>query len=263
MLRAVPAMAPFRFRRLPGARPLVYGHRGAKAHVVENTLPSFERALADGADGVELDVRTTHDGDVLVMHDESLERMTGGRDRRLVHELSTREACAVELEGPGGTARAPTLAEVLDWADARGCLVNVELKHDTHDKALLARAVARLLRARARVASHVIFSSFEPELLARMALLLPSVPRAFLVHDGQRLAKTPVGPLIAHATGAIALHPERLMCSPERVASWKKHLLVNVWTVNDPVEARDLARIGVDGLITDDPAQILASLAGS
>ncbi|MBX7197041.1 MAG: glycerophosphodiester phosphodiesterase [Sandaracinaceae bacterium] len=252
-------MDPFRFRRT--TRPLIYGHRGAKAHVVENTMPSFQRALDDGADGVELDVRTTRDGDVLVMHDVDLERMTDGRDLRKVHELTTREVQAVELTGPGGAAFAPTLAEVLDWADATGCLVNVELKHDTADKGLLARGVARLLRGRARVASHVIFSSFEPELLARVALLLPQVPRGFLVHEGQKLAKTFVAPAIAKATGSIALHPERTLCSHERVAGWKKGLLVNVWTVNDPTEGRDLARLGVDGLITDDPATILAGLA--
>lgn len=254
-------MVPFRFRRFPGARPLVYGHRGAKALVVENTMPSFERALDDGADGIELDVRTTADGDVVVMHDLDLKRMTGGRDARMVHTLGTRELCGVDLEGPNGPARAPLLAEVLDWADARGCLVNVELKHDTHDKRELARGVARLLGGRTRVADRVMFSSFEPELLARVGLLVPTIPRAFLVHDGQRLAKTPVGPLVAKATGSFALHPERTMCSPARVQRWKRSFVLNVWTVNDPTEARDLARLGVDGLITDDPASILAALA--
>jgi glycerophosphoryl diester phosphodiesterase len=230
--------------------------------VVENTMPSFERAIADGADGIELDVRTTRDGEVVVMHDVDLVRMTGGRDARQVHELSTRELCAVELEGPSGPARAPTLAELLDWADARGCLVNVELKHDTHDKGALARGVARLLRSRTRVASRVMFSSFEPELLARVALVLPEIPRAFLVHDGQKLAKTPVGPLIARATGSTMLNPERTMCSPRRVAGWRRAgFLINVWTVNDPREAVDLARLGVDGLITDDPAAILEALS--
>ncbi|MBI2389864.1 MAG: glycerophosphodiester phosphodiesterase [Deltaproteobacteria bacterium] len=254
-----------RFRRAPGSRPVVYGHRGAKAHVVENTLPSFERAIADGADGVELDVRTTRDGVVVVMHDLDVKRMTGGRDPRLVQELSAQELSAIELEGPAGPARAPTLGDVLDWADARDVLVNIELKHDTHDKAALANGVARLIRSRRRARpARLMFSSFEPELLARIAVAAPDLPRAFLIHAGQRLAKTLVAPLVAKATRSFALNPERTLCSPDRVAGWhRRGLMVNVWTVNDPREAIDLARIGVDGLITDDPATVLAALSPS
>jgi len=251
-------MDPFRFRRVRDARPLVYGHRGAKAHVVENTMPSFDRAIDDGADGVELDVRTSSDGVVVVMHDPDLKRLTDGRDTRLCAQLRARELAEIELNNSG---RAPTLADVLDWADARRVLVNVELKHDTHDKPSLAKGVARLLRGRARVAQRVIFSSFDPELLARVAVLIPDVPRGFLVHEGQRLARTPVAPLLAKTMGAIALHPERTLCTPDRIASWRaREMLLNVWTVNHGSEASDLARLGIDGIITDDPALILAAL---
>ncbi len=247
----------FRFRRPSGARPIVYGHRGAKAHVVENTIPSFERAIDDGADGIELDVRTTSDGVVVVMHDPDLKRLTGGRDPRLCSTVSAREFADIELNEDG---RAPTLADVLDWADTRRVLVNVELKHDAHDKAALASGVAHLLRGRTRVAQRVMFSSFDPELLTRVGMLLPDVPRGFLVHEGQRLAHTRVAPMLAKAMGAIALHPERTLCTPDRVASWRtRGLVLNVWTVNHAREAVDLARLGVDGIITDDPATILAS----
>jgi glycerophosphoryl diester phosphodiesterase len=254
-------MDHFRFRRIRDERPLVYGHRGAKAHVVENTMPSFERAIDDGADGVELDVRTSSDGVVVVMHDPDLKRLTDGRDTRFVSRLTARELAEVELLDDG---RAPTLADVLDWADARQTLVNVELKHDTHDKHALAMGVCRLLRGRARVAQRVMFSSFDPELLTRVAILIPDVPRAFLVHEGQKLARTAVAPLLAKTMGAIALHPERTLCSPDRVASWRaRELLLNVWTVNHAREAKDLANLGVDGIITDDPALILSAFAGS
>lgn len=249
-------MELFRFRR--GRRPLIFGHRGAKAHVTENTMPSFERALADGAEGVELDVRTSADGAVVVMHDPDLKRMTDGRDVRRCEQLLARELAEVELEG---SLHAPLLADVLDWADGRDALVNVELKHDTHDKAALARGVAHLLRGRARVARRVMFSSFEPELLARVAMLLPDIPRAFLVHKGQKLAHTPIAALIARAVSAVALNPERTLCSPNRVAAWQRRgLLLNVWTVNHGGEARDLDRLGVDGIITDDPALVRSAL---
>lgn len=234
----------------------MYGHRGARAHAPENTLLSFERAMQDGADGIELDVRTTSDGVVVVVHDLDLRRVTEGRDTRKVQDLSLAELSSVELAS--GT-HVPTLESVLDWADAREALVNVELKHDTHDKHALTAGAARLLRGRARQAGRTMFSSFDPELLARVALLIPAIPRAFLFNGDQRFARTPVVGLVARSVGATMLNPERVLCSPDRVASFKGRYLVNVWTVNDESEARDLARIGVDGLITDDPARVLAA----
>lgn len=244
--------------RFSAARPLIYGHRGAKAHVTENTMASFQRAIDDGADGIELDVRTSSDGVVIVMHDPVLKRLTAGRDTRACSRLLAKELAEIPLENDH---RAPTLAEVLDWADSRDVLVNVELKHDTHDLRALATGVAHLLRGRARVARRVMFSSFEPKLLALVAVLLPEIPRAFLVHNGQRFARTPLAPAIARSIGSAMLNPERTLCSPERVAAWKKRLLLNVWTVNHPGEAQDLAALGVDGLITDDPGLIRAQIA--
>lgn len=249
-------MELFRFRR--HGRPLIYGHRGAKAHVTENTIPSFQRAADDGADGIELDVRTSSDGVVIVMHDPDLKRLTGGRDTRQCARLLGKELQEVELENE---QHAPTLADVLDWAVPLEILINVELKHDTHDMPALATGVMHLLRGRPRVARRVMFSSFEPKLLALVAVLVPEVPRAFLVHNGQKLAKTPLGPAIARTLATHMLNPERTMCSPERVARWKRDLMLNVWTVNHPGEAADLAALGVDGIITDDPALIRAQLA--
>ncbi|GAC1351983.1 MAG: glycerophosphodiester phosphodiesterase [Polyangiales bacterium] len=254
-------MNEWRFSRRAGAPPLIYAHRGARAVTPENTMLAFERGVADGADGVELDVRTTRDGEVVVVHDVDLQRVTEGRDARAVADLTTRELTAIELPC---NSRVPRLADVLDWADqstmGRGILVNVELKHDTSDKALLARRVVRLLRGRARAASSVMLSSFDPELLARCAAIHPTVPRAFLFHEKQWFARTPCANWIASAVRAVALHPQRSLCTPARVnalhaAGW----LVNVWTVNDPTEARALSTMGVDGIITDDPKSTFAA----
>lgn len=254
-------MRDWRWRRGENRPPLVIGHRGSGTQgaslVTENTLASFERARVDGADGVELDVRCTRDDVVVVMHDPSLARMTGKRDARAVATLTLDELRRVELEGG---ERAPTLAEVLDWADAHAMRVNVELKHDVPNERRLAIATARLLDGRARIAEGVLLSSFQPRLLAAMRVLLPRVPRAFLFHEKQRFAKSPLlVRAIARSVGAMALHPERTLCSPERVLAWKNSgFVINVWTVNDEGEARDLAALGVDGIITDDPARVRA-----
>ena len=249
----------FRWRREPFAPPLILGHRGVRGTLPENTMLAFERARQEGADGIELDVRTTADGVVIVAHDRDLARMTAGRDVRLVEAIRASELPSIALEG-GGVA--PTLAEVLDWADAHRLRVNVELKHDVPDRLRLARAVSRLLSSRARASRRVLVSSFDPLLVAAMASLSPSVPRALLVHARQRYARSRAAGVAARLLSSIAIHMERTLCSPSRVARLRAQgLLVNVWTVNDPREARDLARLGVDALITDDPAGIIAALA--
>jgi glycerophosphoryl diester phosphodiesterase len=139
--------------------------------------------------------------------------------------------------------------------------INVELKHDAHAFAPLVRAVHRLLRGRARVARRVLLSSFEPRLLALAAVVLPEVPRALIVHAGQRLAWTRVATLGAEALGAFAFHPERKLCAPKLVEAWRRTgMCIGVWTVNDGGEAKDLAQLGVDALISDDPARVLAGL---
>jgi glycerophosphoryl diester phosphodiesterase len=98
-------------------------------------------------------------------------------------------------------------------------------------------------------------------MLAWLAFVLRGTPRALLVHAGQRLAWTRATHLAAKGLGALAVHPQRTLCSPALVRSWRNAgLLVNVWTVNDAREARDLAQLGVDGLISDDPAAVRDAL---
>jgi glycerophosphoryl diester phosphodiesterase len=129
------------------------------------------------------------------------------------------------------------------------------------DRRLLARETARLLRGRARVSELVIVSSFEPQLLAWMALLARGIPRALLVHAGQRLAWTRATPLAARALGCIAVHPQHTLCSPAIVHGIRAAgLLVNTWTVNAAREANDLVALGVDGIISDDPGAILEAI---
>lgn len=247
----------------PAGRPLVLGHRGARAHAPENTLAAFERAMADGADGVELDVRTTADDEVVVLHDVDLARVTGGRDGRAAASLGVDEICAVELAGGGERgARVPTLAETLDWAEARGALLNVELKHDVRDRGTLARVTARLIRSRPRLVGRVLLSSFDPQLLAWAAIYAREIPRALLVHAGERLAWTRATRLAARALGCVAAHPQHTMCSPAFVRSLRDSgLRVNTWTVNDASEASALALLEIDGIISDDPGAILRGLA--
>jgi glycerophosphoryl diester phosphodiesterase len=239
-------------------RPFVLGHRGARRRAPENTLRAFDLALEEGADGVELDVRLDRDGDVVVIHDADLARVTKGQDTRAIEKLGRAELDRVDL-GDGATV--PRLADVLAWSRRTGARVNVELKRDVTRRAAFAWKVARLVGAEPRAAERFILSSFDPLLLGGVARLLPWVPAGLLLE-----AQTPV-PSVCVARALIfatALHPTWSTVTEDVVRPWKRAgLPVNVWTVNDPAEAGRLDALGVDTLISDVPGSILASLRKS
>jgi glycerophosphoryl diester phosphodiesterase len=213
--------------------PLVVGHRGGRGEgwPRENTMAAFDRARAEGARAVELDVRTW-EGRAIVLHD------------------APRAAADVPAD-------APTLDQVLAWARAGDVAVNVEMKHDVPDRASLAHATVRVVRdSRA----DVLFSSFDPLLLAMAAALAPGIPRALLVHSRQRrwadLLQAWVRPPIV-----TSLHLERTQTDARIVrGALRRGLRVGVWTVNDAREARDLVALGVATIITDQPGAMLEAL---
>src|SRR5690242_7213158 len=105
-------------------RVWVVGHRGAMGYCPENTLVSFERGLELGADWIELDVHLSRDGELIVIHDESLERTTNGHGLVGEHMLAELR----ELDAGEGQS-IPTLSEVLDWARAKNAVVDIEIKN--------------------------------------------------------------------------------------------------------------------------------------
>jgi glycerophosphoryl diester phosphodiesterase len=211
------------------------GHRGGRGEgwPRENTIAAFEQARDQGARAIELDVRT-HAGEVVVLHDAT---------RATMRELQV--------------AGVPTLGEVLAWARQRDVAVNVEMKHDVPSRSALARAVARLVR---ESRADVLLSSFDPVLLAMAGALVPSIPRALLVHAAQARWADAVQELARPAV-VQALHLERTQTDPRALARYRaRGLRLGVWTVNEPSEACDLVGLGVETIITDQPGAILAAL---
>jgi glycerophosphoryl diester phosphodiesterase len=241
--------------RLPGRRPLVLGHRGAREAAPENSLRAFEKALDEGADGVELDVRLDGDERVIVLHDVELGRVSSGSETRAAEDLGASELGRVDL---GGGERVPILVDVLRFCRERGARVNVELKRDVRRAAALLRGVERAVRDSGAPPELVIFSSFRPGFVAAMARRLPSFPRAWLVHARQRVVRN--APFF-RLLGSDGVHPEWSLVTASSLARWKRGAaVVNTWTVNDPAEARRLAELGVDAIISDRPGAILAAL---
>jgi glycerophosphoryl diester phosphodiesterase len=240
-------MLPAHFK--PAGRPLIWAHRGASADAPENTLAAFSLAHEQGADGVELDAQRCASGEVVVLHDESLARTTGFG--ALVTHASwsvvrTLDAGSWKSERFRGE-RIPLLAEVLE--DFPG-LVNVELKCDRADDGGLTAEVVRVVRD-TRAEGRVLLSSFNPACLWRARWLAPSIPRAALFEADQnwRLRRA-----LAPALGACALHPEKVLATPARVARWSRRgYAVACWTVDDREEAARLYESGVGGLFTNRP----------
>jgi glycerophosphoryl diester phosphodiesterase len=236
--------------------PLIFGHRGASADAPENTLAAFGQALAQGADGFELDVTLSADGVPVVIHDDTLDRTTNGRGPvggQTVAALKRLEAGYPERFGQQFAGeRVPTLDEVLA-AFGDQALINIELKHDRSPGRRLAAEVAALVHAH-RLSKRVILSSFQFSNLRRVRALDPGLPIGLLYVSalgGARLVRWLAAGLRpeAHHPGCYTLRPVAL--------SWfhENGLRVNTWTVNDDDDLRRLAAAGADGLITDHPGR--------
>jgi glycerophosphoryl diester phosphodiesterase len=231
--------------------PLVLGHRGASAHAVENTMAAFLRARADGADGVELDVRLARDGELVVFHDHDLRRMAGRAER--VADLDTGQLARVELTGG---ERIPRLDQVLEALDP--LLVNIEIKPPGWRGA---REVVRAVRAcveHVGAGHRVLVSSFDALVVALVRRTTP-LRTGLLFHARQRrpLRRAWLAPVVRPH----ALHPEKVLVDEAAMAGWRRSgYAVNVWTVDDPDEARRLARLGVDAIISNDPAAARAAM---
>lgn len=228
------------------------GHRGARHAAPENTLAAFDLALEEGADGVELDVRLNADGEVMVCHDLTLARVTDGREPRAVHALRSSECRALRLTGGEPL---PFLSDVLDWAERHQACLNVEIKADGPRKYQLVRAVAQLTQDRSDSA-HLLISCFNPLVALVHEALAPKVPTAWLI-DSALLA----GTAARLWTRRAPLHPKAALIDAARMREWKlQGRRIHTWTVNDPSRARELAALGVDCLISDNPGSLLRAL---
>ena len=236
--------------------PLVIGHRGASAVEPENSLEAFRRAAADGADGVELDVLRSATGEPVVFHDDDLQRLAGRADR--IASLPLAALRGLRLRSG---AAIPTLDEALA-ACGPELLVNVELKAmgvPWAEIRALVRAVADLVDVPG-VRERVLVSSFHPYAIWAWRRRAPRVPAGLLFErEAPRVLRSAwTLPLL----GAFAVHPEAVLCSADAVKRWhERGYRVNVWTVDAPAELARLRALGVDGVITNDPAAARRALA--
>jgi glycerophosphoryl diester phosphodiesterase len=238
-------------------RTLVFGHRGAKAYAPMNTLPAFELALRQGADGIELDVHFSRDRELVVMHDFTVDATTNGHGR--VSEMSLAQLRQLDAGSWFGEAfkgvQIPTLGEVFE-AVGKKLFINVEIKVETPDTNGLEQAVAHGI-AQFGLQERVIASSFDLPVLERFRRFMPDVPIGFL-HSSIPSEAEKGKMLDLHFE---AVHPHHTLIDSAYI-DWAKvnGYRVNTWTVNDPTRAVELRDLGVDGIISDNPDVILSAL---
>ena len=221
-------------------RVLKIGHRGAAGHAPENTLAAIQKGIALGVDFVEIDVRRTADGALVVLHDETVDRTTNGKGR--VDRLSLRE---VKKFDAGNGEHIPTLEEVLTVAAGRAGLM-VELKVTG-----AARQAVEAVRG-AGFTDPVIYASFLHDELTHIRTV---DPEASLMALFGRLPRAPVSHAIAHGPSHVGLRHDT---ATRRLvdAFHQAGLLVFVYTANSPGDIQHALSVGVDGVISNFPDRI-------
>ncbi len=220
---------------------LVIGHRGAAALAAENTLEGIKAAALCRADYVELDVRLSRDGELVLMHDEQVDRTTNGKG--LVEELCLEELKALQVRGGTGqckeSLRIATLKEAHSLAGKLGLGLVVEMKEEGLE-GLVAEALS---------SKNCIVTSFYHSSLRELSEISD-------LKTGIIISSLPINPVqLALWANAAAIFPKRVNARLFKEAH-QQGIAVYPWTVNSKDEAVWLLRLGADGLVTDDPCLI-------
>ncbi len=233
----------------------ILAHRGASRDAAENTLSAFREAVRQGADGVELDVMRCRSGELVVCHDERLDRLA--RLPWVVAETPWWKLQRADVGSPLGFApeRMPLLEEVVDVLPG-SFLINIEIKFDGFDDRGLSDQVADFVMARG-LSLRAVVSSFNPLCLLKVARRQPEIRRGQLIDPDKAFFWQ--DSLAAPVTGNWSIHPHFSHCTEESVARWKRRgLQVMAWTVDDVAEAKRLRVLGVDAVITNQPRALRA-----
>ncbi len=231
-------------------KPLVIGHRGASAYEPENTLRSFALAKKMGADGVELDIFLSHDGQVVVTHDENTWRLTG--KKKLVRQSTLAELRRLDF---GKGEKIPTLDEVFDNFGKRFSVINVEIKSTGIRTDGIEAALASVIR-RHNMEKRVLISSFNPFNLRRFHKVMPKVRVGYLMcRETLKIARTWT---VVKALAPDTLNLDQNLWPLKTYQSFFSYPKVWVWTVNTPEAMQHFLKAGVAAMITNYPDKLRA-----
>lgn len=234
---------------------LAIAHRGASGYAPENTLAAFRRAIAQGVSFIETDLHLTRDAHFVAIHDQTVDRTTGGHGA--VQNLTLAEVRRLDAGSWFGSEftgeRIPTLDEILEFARKNDVVFYLELKPSGFwggEHALISQ-----LRNSAEIARSVIIS-FDPEILANLRKIEPTLMTG-LLYAGK--LENPFEKALEIGVRQIAVRCD--LVTPNFLEQARKRdLQVVCWTVNSPAHMRLLAAAGVDGIMSDYPDRLLSVL---
>ena len=227
-----------------------FAHRGFCSKYPENTMLAFEKALEEGVDGIENDVQMTRDGELVIMHDESIDRTTNGRgwikDYTLAElkELSANEKFGDQFP----IQRIPTLREYLELVKNEPIITNIEMKTGVFEYLPMEQKVVDLLREY-KLCDRVIISTFNHFTILRMQKIAPELKYGFLAYDWRIDAGE-----YTQRYGVQCYHPDFHNLTWPVVEELKAHNIeVNPYTIDAPEDIRDMIAKGVNSVITNCP----------
>ena len=227
---------------------IVFAHRGYSGRYPENTMTAFREALKAGTDGIELDVQLSKDGQLVIIHDETLDRTTTGKGYVkdfTLSELKQLDASVGRLTGE----RIPTFEEYCEWVKDTSLVTNVELKTSIVYYEDIEEKTAEMIKT-FQLEDRVLFSSFNHLSIVRMKQLLPECPVGALVeHDDLQNAG-----YYCRKYGFEYYHPDCDLFTRENAENCREYGVgVNVWTVNDLKVFENMAEWNIDGVFTNYP----------
>ncbi|GAA1454073.1 glycerophosphodiester phosphodiesterase [Nesterenkonia lacusekhoensis] len=237
----------------PGEAAAVVGHRGNSGIAPENTMPAIVSSVASGADYFEIDINYTADGEIVALHDETVDRTTDGTGalRDLDYDyVSGLDAGSWFHPSYAGT-QVPHFRDVLDYVSHSGAQMLLEYKDDWGSEQVAASAE---LIEEYGVEDQIIVQSFDLSTVENLQHQMPEVPRMVLGNI------TPDAIQTAHALGAIGYNPAAadVLENPEWVEEANDAgLAAFAWTVNDEEEWEALTESGVEAIITDYPDDLI------
>ena len=236
------------------SRPYVWAHRGAAGYAPENTLEAFSMAAQMGADGVELDVQLSKDGQIVVCHDEKVNRTSDGKG--WVRDFTLEELKQMDFSGGNekyAGVKIPTLEEVLELLRDTGMYVDIELKTSAYPYLGIEKKCIKLVREMG-YEERVHFSSFNYLSLQKIRLYARNMPTGYLfLHASPSIVGT------ARKVGATAMNIScRNLQTEGFVEKCKENdMQINVWTVNKEREMHLCMEYDINAVITDYPDKIM------
>lgn len=238
-------------------RTEIFGHRGSAGTHPENTMISFKEAARVGADGIELDVQMTKDGELVIIHDETVNRTTNGKGwvKDFTLEEIKKLDASYKFKDKYGFCEIPTLKDVFDWARLNNILINVELKNGLVQYKMLEEKTISLIKEY-KFEKRVILSSFNHYGMVKCRQLSPTIEIALLFMEG---IYEPWD--YAKRLHANSIHPYHPVAKKEIVMeSQKNGIKVRPFTVNDEKQMKKFASYPCAGIITDYPEKAIQLL---